>query len=81
MRLHRAALAGLLCAGLLMPGATGIAQDLGRGRGRFIEQGPADVERLVQRAEVIVHGVVAKKEPKWIGQVLYTQYSSRCRRP
>ena len=74
MRLHRAALVSLLCAGLLMPGATGIAQDLGPGRGRFIERGPADVERLVQRAEVIVHGVVARKEPKWIGRVLYTQY-------
>ena len=73
MRLHRAALASLLCAGLLMPDATGVAQDLGRGRG-LIEGGPADVEQLVQRSALIVHGFVAKKEPKWIGRVLYTQY-------
>ena len=73
MRLHRAALASLLCAGLLIPGATGLAQDLGRGRGQ-IERGPADVEQLVQRSTLIVHGVVAKKEPKWVGRVLYTQY-------
>ena len=69
-----AAVASLLCEGLLISGDTGAAQDLGRGRGQFIEQGPANVERLVQRADLIVHGVVGKKEPKWIGQVLYTQY-------
>jgi len=69
-----ATLASLICAGLLISGATGAAQDLGRGRGQFTERGPADVGRLVQRADLIVHGVVAKKEPKWIGRVLYTQY-------
>jgi hypothetical protein len=73
MRLHRATVAGLLCAGLLIPGAPGAAQDLGRGRGQ-IERGPADVEQMVQRSTLIVHGVVAKKAPKWIGRVLYTQY-------
>jgi len=72
MRLHRAAVAGLLWVGV-MPGATGIAQDLGRGRGQ-IERGPADIERMVQRSTLIVHGSVAKKEPKWVGRVLYTQY-------
>ena len=74
MRLHRAALVGLLCAALLMPGATGIAQDLGRGRGRFIERGPADVARLTQRADLIVHGFVTSKEARWIGRVIYTHY-------
>jgi hypothetical protein len=69
-----AAVASLLCASLLVSGAAGSAQDLGRGRGQFIERGPADVDRLVRRADLIVHGVVAKKEPKWIGRVLYTQY-------
>ena len=72
MRLHRAAVAGLLCAGL-MPGATGVAQDLGRGGGQ-VERGPANVEQMVQRSTLIVHGVVTKKEPKWVGRVLYTQY-------
>jgi hypothetical protein len=56
-----------------MPGATAVAQDLGRGR-RPIEKGPVDVEQLVQRSALIVHGLVAKKEPKWVGRVLYTQY-------
>lgn len=69
-----AVLASLLCANLLMPSTAGFAQDLGRGRGRLIEGGPVDVEQLVQRADLIVHGFVASKEPRWIGRVLYTQY-------
>jgi len=69
-----AALVGALVASLLLPGASGFAQDLGRGRGRSIERAPVDVERLVQRANLIVHGVVAKKGPRWIGRVIYTQY-------
>jgi hypothetical protein len=73
MRLHRAAVAGVLCAGLLVPGAAGLAQDLGRGRGQ-VERGSADVDQMVQRSALIVHGSVAKKQPKWIGRVLYTQY-------
>jgi hypothetical protein len=52
------------------------AQDLGggRGRGRFIEGQPVDIQQLVQRAEVIVRGAVTRKEPRWVGRVLYTQY-------
>lgn len=64
----------LVWASVLIPASAGSAQDLGRGRGRLIEQGPIDVERLVQRADLIVHGVVASKEPRWIGRVIYTQY-------
>lgn len=74
MRPHPAALAILLCATLLIPGTTSFAQDLGRGRGRLVESGPIDVERLVQSADLVVHGVVASKEPRWIGRVIYTQY-------
>jgi hypothetical protein len=74
VRPRTSALASLLCASLLMPTAAGFAQDLGRGRGRLIESGPVDVERLVQRAGLIVHGVVASKQPRWIGRVIYTQY-------
>jgi hypothetical protein len=57
-----------------MPTAAIFAQDLGRGGGRLIESGPVDVDRLVQRADLIVHGFVARKEPRWIGRVIYTQY-------
>jgi hypothetical protein len=73
---RRVALASALCAGLLVASLPTAAQDLGpgRGRGRAIEGGPVNVERLVERADLIVRGLVTRKEPRWIGRVLYTQY-------
>jgi hypothetical protein len=64
----------MFCANLVIPGLASFAQDLGAGRGRLIESGPVDVERLVQRADLVIHGLVARKEPRWIGRVIYTQY-------
>ena len=69
-----AALAILLSATLVIAGTASFAQDLGRGRGRLIESGPVDVERLIERADLVVHGFVASKQPRWIGRVIYTQY-------
>lgn len=74
LRPSATALTGVLCASLLISSASAVAQDLGRGRGRLIEAGSVDVEQLVQRAGLIVHGSVVSKEPKWIGRVIYTQY-------
>jgi hypothetical protein len=66
--------ASLLCLGLLGAGVPALAQDLGRGRGRLIQGEPANIERLVQRADLIVRGQVTRKEPRWINRVLHTDY-------
>ena len=63
---------GVLCASVLWH-ASGSAQDLGRG-GRSIERGPVDVAQITRRADLIVRGFVTKKEPRWIGRVIYTHY-------
>jgi hypothetical protein len=67
--------ASLVCVSLTMSSASAPAQDLGRGRSQLIEGGgPVDVEQLVQRAGLIVHGSVVSREPRWIGRVIYTHY-------
>jgi hypothetical protein len=65
--------ASLVCVSLVSS-APALAQNIGRGRGQLIEGGPVDVEQLVQRAGLIVHGSVVSKEPRWIGRVIYTHY-------
>ena len=74
MRLPAFALASLVYVSLTISSVPALAQDLGGGRGRLIEGGPVDVEQLVQRAGLIVHGSVVSKEPRWIGRVIYTHY-------
>lgn len=74
VRLSTAVLASVFCAGVLVWSPTGSAQNLGRGRGQLIENGPVDVAQLAQRATLIIHGVVASEAPTWIGRVIYTQY-------
>ena len=74
MRPPTTALTSLLCASLLISNVPASAQNLARGRGQVIEARQVDVEQLVQRASVIVHGSVVSKEPRWIGRVIYTQY-------
>jgi hypothetical protein len=67
-------LVSLVCAGLTISSASVLAQDLGGARPRLIEGGQVDVDQLVQRAGLIVHGSVVSKEPRWIGRVIYTHY-------
>ena len=67
-------LVSLVSAGLTISSASVLAQDLGGGRPRLIEGGQVDVDQLVQRAGLIVHGSVVSKEPRWIGRVIYTHY-------
>src|SRR5688572_23349608 len=74
MRLPAFVLASLVYVSLTISSVPALAQDLGGGRGRLIEGGPVDVEQLVQRAGLIVHGSVVSKEPRWIGRVIYTHY-------
>ena len=74
MRLPAFVLASLVYVSLMISSVPALAQDLGGGRGRLIEGGPVDLEQLVQRAGLIVHGSVVRKEPRWIGRVIYTHY-------
>lgn len=67
-------LVSLVCAGLTISSASVLAQDLGGARPRLIEGGQVDVDQLVQRAGLIVHGSIVSKEPRWIGRVIYTHY-------
>ncbi len=74
LRPSTTAVASLVCLSLLVWSSTAVAQTLGGQRGRPIERGPVDVERLFQRANVVVHGFIASKQSTWIGRVIYTQY-------
>jgi hypothetical protein len=74
MRPPAIVLVSLVCAGLTISSVSVLAQDLGGGRARLIEGGQVDVDQLVQRAGLIVHGSVVSKEPRWIGRVIYTHY-------
>lgn len=74
VRLSTAVLASVFYAGVLVWSPAGFAQNLGRGRGQLIENGPVDLEQLAQRATLIIHGFVASEAPTWIGRVIYTQY-------
>ena len=66
----------LICLGLLFWTPVGFSQNLGpnKARGQAFENGPANVDALTQRAGLIVRAIVSGREPKWIGQVIYTHY-------
>ena len=67
------ALLGVFCVSVLCH-SSAYAQDLGRRGGRPSERGPVDVAQLTRRADLIVRGVVTRKEARWVGRVIYTQY-------
>lgn len=74
MRLPATVLVSLVYASLMLSSVSVLAQDLSGGRARLIEGNQVDVDQLVQRAGLIVHGSVVSKEPRWIGRVIYTHY-------
>ena len=74
MRPPAIVLVSLVCAGLTISNVSVLAQDLSGGRARLIEGNQVDVNQLVQRAGLIVHGSVVSKESRWLGRVIYTHY-------
>lgn len=72
-RLYNPGLPKLLSICLALSGILA-AQNLGKGRGA-IERGPVDLGQLTARSSVIVRGIVSAGEPRWIGRVIYTNYT------
>ena len=71
------AVIGFLCLGLLLWVPAGLSQNLdsSKAQGRPLEHNPFDLQQLTKDAGLIVRGILAGPQPKWIGRVIYTEYS------
>lgn len=59
----------------LLAASLALGQDLSPGsRPRGFERVTFDLARFTDWSDVIVRGIVASKEPKWVGRVIYTHY-------
>ena len=72
----------LLLAGLVMAGSMVLSTPLfgqalpqPNGATQIDGGGPVNVEQLTERSTLIVRGIVASSEAKWVGRVIYTHYN------
>ena len=72
--LFRNCLLGVSFCALILIALTPSAWAQSVRRPAALERGPIDLPRVMQRASLIVHGIVSGTEVKWVDRVIYTFY-------